>query len=466
MKKRRWKEMTLDFKTSHNNVYFIGIGGISMSGLAQILQKKGCQVSGSDLKPSKTTKKLEELGIPVHYGQKAQNITDDLQLVVYTAAVKEDNPELVEARRRGILAIERSVLLGEIMKHYSQSVAVSGTHGKTTTTSMLSQIFLAAHCDPTITVGGVLPAIGGNIRVGYSSYFLAEACEYHNSFLEFHPLIGIILNVEAEHLDFFKNLNAVEEAFHRFAQNIPPEGVLIINGEIPGFATVTKDLSCPVITYGRSDNDQWQPANIRENQGRFCFTAMKDGVSQGEVCLQVPGEHNILNALAAVAAASALHLPMEAILEGLNSYTGVHRRFERKGEYHGTLVVDDYAHHPTEIRATLAAAKRVAKSEVWCVFQPHTYSRALTLFDDFVHAFADADHVIVTDIYAAREKDTGLIHSREIAQKMAELGKDAQYISSFDEIVSYLKSTLSPQDLFITLGAGDVYLVGEKLLQD
>lgn len=457
--------MNLDFQTTHKHIYFIGIGGISMSGLAQILQRWGCQVAGSDMKPSEATHALEQLGIPVFYGQETSHILPETQLVVYTAAIRDDNPELMAARAAQLPTIERSVLLGAMMAHYHRSVAVSGTHGKTTTTSMLSHIFLAAHCDPTITVGGVLPIIGGNIRVGNSDYFLAEACEYHNSFLEFQPLVGIILNVEAEHLDFFKDLADVEHSFHAFAQNIPAEGALIIHKDIPGFPAITEGLSCRIITYGMGEDAQWHPADLAVEDGKDSFTLIGDGKAHGRVQLHIPGDHNVLNALAAAAASYTLGLEEADIVSGLNSYHGVNRRFQKKGVYHGTEVIDDYAHHPTEIKATLAAAKKVAKGTLWCVFQPHTYTRAKLLLEDFGKAFADADRIIVTDIYAAREKDTGLIHSREIAQKIKDNGKDAQYLSSFDEIVTYLKSTLSPDDMLITMGAGDVYLVGEKLLE-
>lgn len=457
--------MNKNIKETYKNVYFIGIGGVSMSGLAEILNGMGITVSGTDIKPSAATKRLESLGIHVNYGHIGENIKDGTDLVVYTAAVKEDNPEVTAAREKGIETVERADLLGAIMSNYSHSIAVSGTHGKTTTTSMISEILLAADADPTITVGGTLSTIGGNIKVGKSDYFVAEACEYHNSFLKFNPYIGIILNVEADHLDFFKDIDEIKESFKKFALNVPKEGRVIINHDAYGVEYITSGLGSDVLTFGLTPKADWYAENVvHEPDGTNSFDAVFKGKNSGRISLRIPGEHNILNALAACAASYSLGISMENIIKGLKNYTGVNRRFQKKGEFNGVKVIDDYAHHPSEIKATLAAAKNVEHNKIWCVFQPHTYTRAKALFEEFGKAFSDADKIIVADIYAAREKDTGLINAKDIAEKIRSNDKDAVYLGNFDNIVDYIKSTACPGDLLITMGAGDVYLVGERLV--
>ncbi|MCI8342207.1 MAG: UDP-N-acetylmuramate--L-alanine ligase [Firmicutes bacterium] len=457
--------MNKNITENYKNVYFIGIGGVSMSGLAEILCGMGINVSGSDMKPSEATKHIEDLGIKVNYGHFAENISPDLDLVVYTAAVKADNPEVVAAHEHGIETVERADLLGAIMSNYGQSIAISGTHGKTTTTSMTSEILLAAGTDPTITVGGTLPSINGNIKVGKSQYFVAEACEYHNSFLKFNPFIGVILNIEADHLDFFKDIDEIKNSFKKFAMNVPKEGYVIINHDAYGMEFVTKDLKCHVVTFGMSNSADWCASNIKLNaNGTTSFGISFRGNEMGTVSLNVPGEHNVLNALAACAASHALGIGMKTITEALESYSGVNRRFQEKGAFDGVNVIDDYAHHPSEIRATLAAAKNIPHNKLWCVFQPHTYTRAKALIDEFAVSFGDADNIIVADIYAAREKDTGLINSNEIAEKIRSSGKNAIYVGNFDDIIAYIKSTVSKGDMLITMGAGDVYLIGERLI--
>jgi len=458
--------MKLDFENKYKNIYFVGIGGVSMSGLAEILVQKGLKVSGTDIKESASTKKLENLGIKINYGHAYENITPDIDLVVYTAAVKEDNPELVSARDKGIDCVERAVLLGSIMDDYARSIAVAGTHGKTTTTSMISEILLAADADPTITIGGTLSTIHGNIKVGNSEYFVAEACEYHDSFLKFDPFVAVILNVEAEHLDYFKDIDHIRKSFKGFAENTPESGYVVINSADPGMEYITKDLKSSVVTFGRSkEKSMWYAENVIHNpNGTNTFDVYFEGRFMGHVTLNVPGEHNILNALAACAASTAVGIKMSSIVKGLENYTGVNRRFQYKGTFNGAKIIDDYAHHPTEVKATLAAAKLVEHNTLWCVFQPHTYTRAKLLLEDFGKAFEDADRIVLADIYAAREKDTGLIHSRDVAEKIKSNGKNAQYIGDLNLIVEYLKNELKPGDLLITMGAGDVYSVGEALV--
>ena len=460
--------MKLDLKNGFKSVYFIGIGGVSMSGLAQILNQEGKNVSGSDMKESDATNKLKSLGIKVNIGHKAKNITDGIELVVYTAAVKEDNPELLEAEKKGILCVERAVLLGNIMDNYNKSIAVAGTHGKTTTSSMLSEIMLQAGKNPTITIGGNLSTIGGNINVGSNEYFVAEACEYHDSFLQFYPYTAVILNVEAEHLDYFKDINQIRNSFHTFASNVPENGYVVINADDSGKDIITKDLKCSVVTFGlNKDTADWYPENISHSQlGGACFDAYYKGKLMGRVELNVPGDHNILNALAACAASVCTGVDMQDIISGLKNYTGVDRRFQYKGEFNGATVVDDYAHHPSEIKATLAAAKNVKHNRIICLFQPHTYTRAYTLLSDFGKAFYNADKVILADIYAAREKDTGLINSQTVADEINKNSNNAVYGGSFENIEKMVRQDTQEGDLIITMGAGDIYKIGENLIKN
>ncbi len=456
--------MTTLFKDS-DHIYFIGIGGISMSGLAEILASSGHQVSGTDLRETPVTKHLESIGIQVNYGHQAENITDDITHVVFTAAIHEDNPELTAAKKKKLTIIDRAHLLGQIMEDYSNSVAVSGTHGKTTTTSMVSEILLAGEKDPTITVGGVLPTIGSNLKIGHSPYFVAEACEYFNSFLQLTPLAGIILNIESDHLDFFGSLDNIYRSFHAFAKRVPQNGVLVINKTIPRLEKIIDGLSCTVETFSLTETANWTAQNILHHEdGRNTFDVYYNNEKKAQIHLNVPGEHNISNALAAIAAASFLGISPAAWAKGLSHFTGTDRRFQKKGEKNGVLVIDDYAHHPTEIRATLSAAKKVKHNTTWCVFQPHTYSRTKFLFEEFGDAFFDADEIIVADIYAARETDDGTISAAQLAERIAKTGKSARYVGGFGEILAYLQAHSKAGDLLLTVGAGDVFKIGEAFL--
>lgn len=455
----------IDFKKPQN-VHFIGIGGISMSGLAEILFDEGFQVSGSDMNKSALTEALEEKGIRVDYGQRASNIRDDVDVVVYTAAIHPDNPEFQAAKEKGIPMMARADLLGEMMRNYKHAVNISGTHGKTTTTSMLSEILLAAETDPTITVGGILPAIGGNIRVGGPEIFVAEACEYTNSFLSFFPTMEIILNIEADHLDFFKDLEDIRHSFRLFAQKLDEKGILIINRDIERMEEITEGLPCRVITFGTDPAEcTYSAADIAFDElARASYTLMVEGKPQETITLGVPGMHNVYNSLSAIAAARELGIPMEKIRAGLLHFTGTNRRFEKKGEIGGITVIDDYAHHPQEIKATLTTAKKYPHKKLWCVFQPHTYTRTAALLDDFVQALQEADEVILADIYAAREVNTIGISSEDIAKRILAAGGKAHYIPSFDDIETFILENCVPGDLLITMGAGDIVKVGEKLL--
>lgn len=447
------------------HIHFIGIGGISMSGLAEILLEEGFTVSGSDSKESPLTKKLESEGAIIHYGQCAENISDGIDCVVYTAAINKANPELMEAVARKIPMLTRAELLGQLMKNYKTPIAVSGTHGKTTTTSMISHILLAADLDPTISVGGILKAIGGNIRVGKSETFITEACEYTNSFLHFYPKISVILNIEEDHLDFFKDLEDIRHSFHQFAALLPSDGTLIINGDIDNYQEIYEGLDCNVITYGSSDMLDYSAANITyDEKGLVAFDLIKNRKAVDHIQLSVTGDHNVSNALASIATAELLQIPMETIKKGILSFSGTDRRFEYKGTFNGVTVVDDYAHHPTEIEATLHAAHNYPHKKLWCVFQPHTYTRTKALLPEFAKALSLADHVVVADIYAARETDTLGISSEDLQKRIQELGTPCEYFPTFDEIENYLLSNCQEGDLLITMGAGDVVNIGEQLL--
>ncbi len=447
------------------HVYFIGIGGISMSGLAEILLKEGFTISGSDARESALTIHLEKAGAKVFYGQTADHITEDIDVVVYTAAIHDDNPEFAAAKAANLPMLARAELLGQIMRNYPTAIAVAGTHGKTTTTSMLSTILLKAKKDPTITVGGILPQIGGNIRVGHSDTFLTEACEYTNSFLSFYPTVGIILNIEADHMDFFKNLQEIRTSFHRFAALLPEDGLLVLDSAIEHPEEITKDIRARVITCGLTGNEDYTAKDITYNEkGCASFTLCHKGNALGIVSLLVPGIHNVSNALSALSASLELGIDFEKAVLGLLDFQGTERRFQYKGMVNGITIIDDYAHHPTEITATLKAALHYPHRDIWCVFQPHTYTRTQAFLTDFAKALSLADHVVLTDIYAAREVNTIGITSLALKEELEKLGKQCDYFSSFDKIEKFLLKKCMHGDLLITMGAGDVLNIGENLL--
>jgi UDP-N-acetylmuramate--alanine ligase len=363
--------------------------------------------------------------------------------------------------------LSRAQLLGQIMANYKYSVAVSGTHGKTTTTSMLSYIMLEGDVDPTISVGGMIDAIGGNIRVGSSEYFVTEACEYTNSFHAFNPQISIILNVDADHLDFFSGIEEIAESFHTFATKTPESGVVIVNGDMKYYDTVTRDLKCRIVSFGEDPKNNYTASNITFDEfGRPSYTLIIDGKEITDITLHVFGKHNVYNSLSAIAAAMELGISIEDIKAGLLHCNGADRRFQYKGTILDNVkVMDDYAHHPTEISATLAAARNTDYNELWCVFQPHTYTRTYALLDQFAEALKVCDHVIIADIYAAREKDTGLVSAKDLADKIAAYGTDAFYLPSFMDIENYLLKNCKKNDLLITMGAGNVDSIGNELVK-
>ena len=447
------------------HVHFIGIGGISMSGLAEILIDAGFAISGSDAKKSPLTQHLASMGARINYPQMASNITDDIDLIVYTAAISEDNPEFAAAVEKGIPMMTRANLLGQIMKNYKTPIAISGTHGKTTTTSMISEVLLAADADPTLSIGGILKSIGGNIRVGKSEYFVTEACEYTNSFLSFFPRISIILNIEEDHMDFFKDIDDIRHSFRSFADILPSDGFLIINKGIDNVDKFTEGLECNIITFGADNSADYSYTDVVYDElGRGSYTLLKNGQKCGTVNLGVVGEHNILNSLSVIALMDILKIDSDIVLEALSAFAGTDRRFEYKGEVGGVTILDDYAHHPTEITATLKAAANYPHKTLWCVFQPHTYTRTKAFLKDFAKALTLADKVILADIYAAREKNTIGISSEDLLKEIEKLGTECHYFHTFDEIENFLLKNCINGDLLITMGAGDVVKIGENLL--
>ncbi|SEP73075.1 UDP-N-acetylmuramate--L-alanine ligase [Lachnospiraceae bacterium NE2001] len=452
------------------HAHFIGIGGVSMSGLAEILKNDGFTVSGSDMKESDTTKSLEAGGIKVFYGQVASNISDDIDFVVYTAAIHPDNEEFMEVERRNIPLLTRAQLLGQLMDNYKYSVAVAGTHGKTTTTSMMSYIMLEAGTDPTISIGGHLNEINGNIRVGNSDYFVTEACEYTNSYHEFRPFASIILNVDNDHLDFFKNIENIAASFATFATKTRDGGALIVNGDMKyrdQVVNAVADRNIKVFTFGKEEGNDFVARNIRLNElGQASYQLVINGEDKGEIKLSVMGEHNAVNSLSAIAASLYIGISLEDIKEGLMKCHSADRRFQYKGTTeNGVTIIDDYAHHPTEISASLAVANAVKKSELWVAFQPHTYSRTKAHLQDFAKALSVSDHVLLADIYAAREIDDGSVSSKDLENELTNLGCDAHYLGTFEDIKKYFEKFSKNNDMLITMGAGNIDSLGMELLK-
>lgn len=457
--------MSFDFlKDTNQKVHFIGVGGISMSGLAEILLNNNYKVSGSDSKNSRIVENLRNKGAEIYIGHNADNLVN-VDLVVYTAAISNDNPELTFAKKKNIPLMDRAEFLGKIMLGHKYNVAVAGTHGKTTTTSMLSHIALESKVDPTILVGGELDIIKGNVLANNSEYFITEACEYKSSFLKFHPYIGIILNIDEDHLDYYRDLNHIKDTFKQFVGLIPKDGYIIANADDEDVLDVINGCNCNILTYG-INNGEYRGKNLEFNAtGCGNYDLYKDDKFLFSVELNVPGEHNVLNSLSAICSSLALNLPIESIKNGLFNFKGTHRRFELKGSKDGVTVIDDYAHHPVEIQATLKATKNYPHKKLYVVFQPHTYTRTITLFKDFTNAFHGVDELILADIYAARETDTGVVSSKMLSDAICDRGISSVNLHSFEDIVNHLKSHAKDGDIIITMGAGDINKVGEIFLQ-
>ena len=444
------------------HIHFIGIGGISMSGLAEILLEEGFTVSGSDSKESPLTKKLESEGAIIHYGQCAENISDGIDCVVYTAAINKANPELMEAVARKIPMLTRAELLGQLMKNYKTPIAVSGTHGKTTTTSMISHILLAADLDPTISVGGILKAIGGNIRVGKSETFITEACEYTNSFLHFYPKISVILNIEEDHLDFFKDLEDIRHSFHQFAALLPSDGTLIINGDIDNYQEIYEGLDCNVITYGSSDMLDYSAANITyDEKGLVAFDLIKNGKAVDHIQLSVTGDHNVSNALASIATAELLQIPMETIKKGILSFSGTDRRFEYKGTFNGVTVVDDYAHHPTAIRYVIEATRvRYPGKKIVAIFQPDRFSRGARFAKEFAQEMDKADYPYFCPFPENAKHEDGIdIDIYDISKNSARAKVITEDEAGVKELMQY------DNCVFLFMSSKDIYKFEEMLIE-
>jgi len=437
-----------------------------MSGLAKILKHRGFTISGSDTSKSSLTKELEDIGCKISYMQSAENITDDIDLVVYTAAINPDNPEYRQALNKDMDMLSRADLLGQIMKNFNQAINVAGTHGKTTTTSMISEILIEAQLDPTISVGGILESIGGNLRLGGSDIFLTEACEYTNSFLSFYPTIDVILNVEEDHLDFFKDINDIRHSFKLFTERLPQTGILIINSDIDKIEYFYNDTCVKVITFGTNPYTSTFSLKdiVCDKLGNYSYTLLVNNEAAGKISLRVPGLHNVTNSLAAAALGYELSIPFEVISKGLYNFSGTKRRFEYKGTFNGVTVIDDYAHHPSEITATLTSAQKYPHRDIWCVFQPHTYTRTKAFLTDFASSLSLADHVVLAPIYAARETNTLGISSQNLADELVKLGTDVVYLPDFESIEKFLQKKCIQDDLLITMGAGNVVNIGENLI--
>ena len=452
--------------SQYKTIHCIGIGGIGLSAIAEILLSRGYNVTGSDMKESDMTSHLASKGARIFIGHRAENV-ENADLVVYSAAVGRDNPELMRAAERGVPAVTRAQMLGVLMDEYENSIAISGTHGKTTTTSMVSLNLDRARMEPTILVGGNLAEIGGNVKVGHSKYFVTEACEYMDSFLSLRPRIEIILNIDSDHLDYFKDIDHIVSSFDKFAGLVPEDGLIVAYQANPFVSQVIKNLN-NVVTFGLNENCTYYGEDIDFNEnGMPAFNVKKEGRTLCRVQLSVPGEHNVLNALAAFACCHSLGVYSEIIRDTLREYRGTQRRFDIVGTTEtGVKIVDDYAHHPTEIKATLEACQNVPHNKLWCLFQPHTYTRTLALFDDFADAFQKADELVLAEIYAAREKNIYKISSASLAEKIKECHpeKKVSFMESFDEIADYVYQNAQNGDLVLTMGAGDIYKVGEILL--
>ena len=451
----------------YKKIYMIGIGGTSMSGIAEILHNWNFNVSGSDVANSEAVQILNKRGIKVNIGH---NIADvkNADVVVYSAAIKADDPEMVEAHKLNIPTIERADFLGEITRAFKDTICISGTHGKTTTTSMISLCFIKALTDPSVQVGAYLKPLDGNYRVGNSEHFILEACEYVESFLKFSPKAEIILNIDNDHLDYFKTFDNIKKAFIKYVKLLPNDGVLVINGDDKNCLDLPNYTDADIITYGiENTNVNFYASNINFNNDGFAsFDVYHNNELLDTFQLSVPGKHNVLNALACIAICLKYNLDLNTIKSALYEFTGAHRRFEFKGKVNNIAsVYDDYGHHPTEIVATAKSLMNKKYNESWVVFQPHTYSRTKNLLNDFAKALMNFDHIIVLDIYAAREKNTYNISSKDLVNKIIELGKQAVYIPDFDDCVSYIKENINENDIVLTLGAGTVTNIGTLLTQ-
>ena len=457
----------IDNLRKYNNVHMIGIGGVSMSGIAAILKNWGINVTGSDSSDSETVQNLIKKGIKVTIGHDLNSLKA-ADVVVYSAAIKKDDPEMVEAKKLNIPTIERADFLGEITRCYKDTICISGTHGKTTTTSMISLVFIEAMKDPSIQVGAYLKQIDGNYLVGNSEHFIIEACEYVESFLKFSPKAEVILNIDNDHLDYFKTFENIKNAFIKYVKLLPSNGILVINGDDKNCIDLKDYTKANVITYGiNNKNVDFYADNITFNEDGFpSFDVYHNNNKLEHFSLCVPGKHNVLNSLACIALSYNYSIDIPYIKSALKKFTGAHRRFEYIGKMNNNVsVYDDYGHHPTEIIATAKSLMNKKYNQSWVIFQPHTYSRTKNLLDDFANALLNFDNIIILDIYAARESNTYGVSSKDLVGKINSLGKTALYIPDFDECVNFVKSNVKSNDIVMTLGAGTVTNIGPMLIK-
>ncbi|MCT4632269.1 MAG: UDP-N-acetylmuramate--L-alanine ligase [Firmicutes bacterium] len=455
----------IDFKKNIKNIHMIGIGGIGVSGLAKILMDNGFKVSGSDIKKSFLTEELKEMGATIFIGHDEKN-AQDADVVVYTSAVSEENPELKYARDNNILTYDRAEMLGKIAQDYKTTIAIAGTHGKTTTTSMLAQVMETSELDPTILIGGVLEFIKGNTKIGSNKFLLTEACEYKRNFLKIHPDIAVILNVDEDHLDYYENIEEIIGAFEDYVKSVPKKGLVIINKDDHNSRRLIPHVPSQLITIGITMDGDYMGKNITFNEfGYPQFDVYKGEELITTIKLGVPGQHNIYNALCCIATAHHLGADVEKMAEALSSFIGAKRRQDIKGKMDDVLIIDDYAHHPTEIKSTLNAVSKMPHNKIWTIFQPHTYTRTKELLHEFGSAFNESDFIIVTDIYAAREDNVYNIHSKDLVDIIQKESKNAIYISDFKDIISYIKENTSQEDIVITMGAGSITSLSEMLIK-
>ncbi len=438
--------------------HLVGIGGVSMSPLAEVLHGEGLLVTGSDMKESETVARLRSQGIPVTIGHLPESV-EGKDFIIRTAAVHDENPEIAAALQAGIPVFERAQAWGSIMRRYENAVCISGTHGKTSTTSMCTHIAMEAKIDPTVMIGGTLPILGTGHRVGKGKTIILESCEYCNSFLSFYPTVAVILNVEADHLDFFKDLEDVEHSFRAFADLVPYGGVVLANGEDENTMKALEGKQ-GVVTFGVEHGD-FHAENLTWSQGFPDFDVVRDGRTLAHITLQVPGLHNVKNALAAAAASLLLGIPGEAVTRGLAAFHGAGRRFDFKGTVKGADVYDDYAHHPAELKALLDTAATLGYQRVICAFQPHTYTRTKALFSEFAAVLRQPDVTLLAEIFAAREQNEVGIYSKDLAAAVP----GAEAVPDFETLTKRLYDMARPGDLILTVGAGDIYTVGEALVK-
>ena len=455
--------MEIDLK-KFKNIYMIGIGGISMSGIAEILVKWNYKVSGSNNTESSQTDWLEKNGVKVNIGHDAKNITKNIDLVVYTAAIHDDNPEIIRAKELGIPTVERGLFLGEITKLFKDTIGIAGTHGKTTTTSMVALSFLEAKLDPSIQVGAVLSNIDGNYRVGKSDYFIIEACEYCESYLNFKQKSAIVLNIDDDHLDYFGNIENIQKSFEKYVSHLPKDGFLILNADDERCYSLRLSTNANVITFGSGEFADWWYEDLEfDEEGYPSYSAYYKGINKGTIKLNITGVHNVMNSLACIALCDAYGIDINIVTKALLKFNGASRRLEFKGIFNGARVYDDYGHHPTEIMATVRGLKNKKYNESCVVFEAHTYSSFAEHLKEFANALVNFDHVIIMDTYAAREINTYNVHEEDLMEELKKLGKDSIHISDYNEIVKYLKNNVKEKDVILTLGAGNVTQIASLL---